>query len=85
MGVRPAAPNPIGAEEMRLLISRTGLSLNQGELGDLVLTWRGLAPLLGLIPRDRPLADDFASVFRLPPPAARRPSAGVRKTVPRRR
>ena len=64
----PAPPlNPV---EMQVLIARAGLTLNPGQVADLVLAWRQIVGLLGLIPRDRPLLDDQAFVFRLPPPAA---------------
>jgi hypothetical protein len=55
---------------MQVLVSRAGLTLNPGQMADLVLAWRQVVGLMGLIPRDRPLADDQAFVFRLPPPAA---------------
>ena len=55
---------------MQVLVSRAGLTLNPGQMADLVLAWRQMVGLLGLIPRDRPLIDDQAFVFRLPPPAA---------------
>ena len=53
---------------MQLLVSRAGLTLNAGQMADLVLAWRQLAALIEAIPRDRPLSDDQAFVFRLPPP-----------------
>jgi hypothetical protein len=73
---------------MQVLIARAGLTLNPGQVADLVLAWRQIVGLLALIPRDRPLADDQAFVFRLPPPAASaakavapRPPPTVRKTA----
>src|SRR5271165_5865431 len=64
-------PTPLlGPAEMQVLVARAGLTLNPGQMADLVLAWRQMIGLLGLIPRDRPLADDQAFVFRLPPPAA---------------
>lgn len=54
---------------MQILVSRTGLVLNPGQVADLVLAWRQVAVLIGSIPRDRPLLDDMAVCFRLPPPA----------------
>jgi hypothetical protein len=54
---------------MQLLLSRAGLVLNPGQVADLVLAWRQVAGLIALIPHDRPLADDAAYAFRLPPPA----------------
>lgn len=63
----PQTP-PVSPAEMQVLVSRAGLSLNPGQMADLVLAWRQLAGLLALIRRDRPMADDQAFVFRLPPP-----------------
>ena len=60
---------PISPGEMQLLLSRAGLVLNPGQVADLVLAWRQVAGLIAAIPHDRPLADDMACVFRLPPPA----------------
>src|SRR5579859_5975621 len=54
---------------MQLLVSRAGLMLNPGQVADLVLAWRQVAGLIESIPHDRPLADDMALTFRLPPPA----------------
>jgi len=53
---------------MQVLVARAGLTLNPGQMADLVLAWRQVVALLGIIPRDRPLLDDQAFVFRLPPP-----------------
>ena len=53
---------------MQLLLSRAGLVLNPGQVADLVLAWRQVASLIGLLPRDRPLVDDMALAFRLSPP-----------------
>ncbi len=60
VGVTPA--------EMELLVARAGLSLNPGQMADLVLIWRQMAGLISSVPRERPLADDAAFAFRLPPP-----------------
>jgi hypothetical protein len=54
--------------EMQILVSRAGLVLNPGQLADLVLAWRQVAELIAMLPRDRPLADDMALTFKLPPP-----------------
>lgn len=69
---------------MQVLVAHAGLVLNPGQMADLVLSWRQLAALIGGIARDRPLADDLASGFRLPPPPepthknpAKRPGAGA--------
>lgn len=64
VGVTPA--------EMEFLVARAGLSLNPGQMADLVLIWRQMAALISSVPRERPLADDAALAFRLPPP----PKAG---------
>ena len=55
---------------MQLLLSRAGLVLNPGQVADLVLAWRQVAGLIASLPHDRPLADDMALAFRLPPPAS---------------
>lgn len=65
----PAKPMPsVGPAEMQALVLRAGLTLNPGQMADLVLAWRQLSGLIATIPRDRPFADDQAYVFRLPPP-----------------
>jgi len=75
-----AAPTPpISPAEMQVLVSRAGLTLNPGQMADLVLAWRQMVGLLGLIPRDRPMLDDQALVFRLPPPAGTRESHAAGK------
>jgi hypothetical protein len=53
---------------MDLLLARTGLTLNPGQMADLVLAWRQVAGLIAAIPRSAALADDQAFVFRLPSP-----------------
>lgn len=71
--MEPPTPVPsLSPAEMQILVSRTGLVLNPGQVADLVLAWRQVAMLIGSIPRDRPLADDLAVSFRLPPPAPMR-------------
>jgi hypothetical protein len=60
----------ISPGEMQLLLSRAGLVLNPGQVADLVLAWRQVAGLIAAMQHDRPLADDMAYVFRLPPPAS---------------
>ena len=92
----PASPvmsvPTISPGEMQLLLSRAGLVLNPGQVADLVLAWRQVAGLIASIPHDRPLADDMALVFRLPPPPAAaaptqrarpaaKPKAGARPKV----
>jgi hypothetical protein len=59
----------ISPGEMQWLLSRAGLVLNPGQVADLVLAWRQVAGLIAMMPHDRPLADDMALTFRLPPPA----------------
>jgi hypothetical protein len=59
----------ISPGEMQLLLSRAGLVLNPGQVADLVLAWRQVAGLIAAMPHDRPLVDDMALAFRLPPPA----------------
>jgi hypothetical protein len=83
MGLRPAASvPPISPEEMDQMISRAGLVLNAGQVADLVLAWRQVAQLSTLIPRNRPLADDFSVVFRLLPPQPRRRAAAKSRAAP---
>ena len=82
MSGSPAAPIPLlSAAEMQVLIARAGLTPNPGQVADLVLAWRQIVALLGLIPRDRPLADDQAFVFRVPPPPAPAKPAASAKPV----
>ena len=70
MPAAPATSIPaISPGEMQLLLSRTGLVLNPGQVADLVLAWRQVAGLIAAMPHDRPLADDMACTFRLSPPA----------------
>ena len=68
---------------MDLLVARTGLTLNPGQMADLVLAWRQLAGLIAAIPHTGGLADDQAFVFRLPgpqgvPPTTAKPAAKAR-------
>lgn len=75
MSASPVTHVPtISPGEMQLLLSRAGLVLNPGQVADLVLAWRQVAGLIATLPRDRPLTDDMALSFRLPPPA---PAAAV--------
>jgi hypothetical protein len=60
----------VSPAEMQAMVARAGLTLNPGQMADLVLAWRQLAGLIALLPRGRPLADDQAYVFRLAAPAA---------------
>ena len=70
MPAPPAMSVPsISPGEMQLLLSRAGLVLNPGQVADLVLAWRQVAGLIAAMPHDRPLADDMACTFRLPPPS----------------
>ncbi len=73
----------ISPAEMQILVSRAGLVLNPGQVADLVLAWRQVAGLIASLPHDRPLADDLALSFRLPPPAADpAPSRPARTSAP---
>lgn len=75
----PATVPTISPAEIQILISRAGLVLNPGQVADLVLAWRQVAGLIASIPRDRPLVDDMALTFRLPPPAAEAPAPRMAK------
>jgi hypothetical protein len=82
MAVLPASSTPtISPAEMQILVSRAGLVLNPGQVADLVLAWRQIAGLIAGLPADRPMADDMAFGFRLPPPAATAAQARPRPTV----
>lgn len=71
MSVRPAAaPSSPSLAEMERMVAQAGLTLNAGQMADLVLAWRQMVGLLARIPRKRPLLDDQAYVFRVPPPVA---------------
>jgi hypothetical protein len=71
MAATPAmSVQTISPGEMQLLLSRAGLILNPGQVADLVLAWRQVEGLIASIRHDRPLADDMALTFRLPPPTA---------------
>ncbi len=88
MTVLPAKPAlAFSPTEMTQLLARTGLSLNSGQLGDLVLGWRQIAEMIARLPRNRPLADDLAFVLRAPPLTQTAPDTRGRslhtKTVPR--
>jgi hypothetical protein len=89
MSTPPAMAMPtISPGEMQLLLSRAGLVLNPGQVADLVLAWRQVAGLIASIPHDRPLADDMAYAFRLPPPEGESPvtpSPKAKRAVPRSR
>ena len=82
----PAPPvAALSPAELHGLVARAGLELNPGQLADLVLVWRQLAGLVAAIPRARPLLDDQAFVFRLPPaPAApaRAPAPAKSRAAP---
>jgi len=78
----PTTPPPLSLAEMQVLVARAGLTLNPGQMADLVLGWRQVVGLMGLISRDRPLVDDQAFVFRLPPPDGSAWSAAGTATGP---
>jgi len=76
MAATPTNSAPtISPAEMQILVSRTGLVLNPGQVADLVLAWRQVAGLIAGLPQDRSMADDMAYSFRLPPPAGSELSA----------
>ncbi len=75
----PPPPPPPTPQEMELLVARTGLTLNPGQMADLVLAWRQLAGLIAGIPRGTDFADDQAFVFRLPGPAVAKPKPARKK------
>ena len=79
----PSAP-PVSLPQMQVLVARAGLVLNPGQMADLVLVWRQLAGLIASIPRDRPLLDDQAFAFRLPPPEAAARPVGATPSPARR-
>jgi hypothetical protein len=86
--VPPTTPPALSPAEMDLLVARTGLTLNPGQMADLVLAWRQVAGLIAAIPRSTALLDDQAYVFRLPgPPAApppHKPAAKAKKPEPKK-
>ena len=85
MPASPAMSVPtISPGEMQLLLSRAGLVLNPGQVADLVLAWRQVAGLIAAMPHDRPLADDMACAFRLPPPAGTAVVGAARAAAKRR-
>jgi len=79
--VPPGTLPPLSPAEMDLLVARTGLTLNPGQMADLVLAWRQLAGLIAAIPHTSALADDQAYVFRLSSPQTASPSPAKPKTV----
>ncbi len=76
----PGTQPPLSPAEMDLLVARTGLTLNPGQMADLVLAWRQVAGLIAGIPRSTALADNQAFVFRLPGPV---PAVAPRKASPK--
>ena len=87
MAAAPASPVPtISPAEMQILISRSGLVLNPGQMADLVLAWRQVAALIASIPQGRALLDDLAYGFRLPAPARQVAGSGAAsKSLPAQR
>jgi hypothetical protein len=82
MAAQPASTVPtISPAEMQILISRSGLMLNPGQMADLVLAWRQVAGLIAAIPQGRALADDSALSFRLPGPASSAGGAALKPAV----
>ncbi|MGH7042790.1 MAG: amidase family protein, partial [Acetobacteraceae bacterium] len=83
MSAAPAsAPASLSPAEMQMLTTRAGLVLNPGQVADLVLVWRQLSGLIALLPRERPMLDDQAFVFRLPAPAEAAPAPDQSKRIP---
>jgi hypothetical protein len=81
----PPRPAPIPTPaEMQALLAPTGLVLNSGQMADLVLAWRQVTGLIAAIPRGRPLADDLACVFRVPPPVPATLKPAARKAPARK-
>lgn len=68
----PIRAADVSPAEMDFLVARAGLSLNPGQMADLVLIWRQMAALIAALPRERPLADDAALAFRSSLPHAAR-------------
>jgi hypothetical protein len=66
-GKQPPGP-PLAPEEMDLLVARADLTLNPGQMADLVLAWRQLGVMIASLPRRAVLDEDRSGVFRLPPP-----------------
>lgn len=81
----PAQVPTISPAEIQILVSRAGLVLNPGQVADLVLAWRQVAGLIATLPRQRPLADDMALVFRLPPPGASAAASDAPEKPPKAR
>ena len=80
MTARPTKALPsIAPAEMAFLVSRTGLTLNAGQIADLVLAWRQVSALSATIPRHATPADDFAFAFCLPPPGVMPKTSGKAK------
>ncbi len=78
-------PVPVTPDEMAQAVRRAGLTLNPGQLADLVLAWQQLVGLAARIPRNRPFVDDFTTFFRLAPPVAAAPAAGPARKAARPR
>lgn len=70
---------------MAQAVRRAGLTLNPGQLADLVLAWQQLVGLAARIPRNRPFADDGTAVFRLPPPTQAAPAPATAKKAAKSR
>ena len=67
--------------EMEQMVARAGLTLNPGQMADLVLSWRQLSALVASLPHDRPLVDDLPYAFRPPPPVPAPVNRGPVKRV----
>lgn len=76
---------PTSPAEIRNQIARAGLSLNPGQVADLVLAWRQVAAIIAEMPRERGFDDDMALVFRLPPPVDTPPPEAKSAAVPKKK
>ena len=84
MTVRPTHALPsVSLAEMEFLVTRTGLTLNAGQMADLVLAWRQVSALIATIPRETTPADDCAFAFRLRPPVVSPPRKPARPSAPK--
>lgn len=84
MTVRPTHALPsVSLAEMEFLVTRTGLTLNAGQMADLVLAWRQVSALIATIPRETTPADDCAFAFRLRPPVVPQPRKPARPSAPK--
>jgi hypothetical protein len=69
---------------MAILVARAGLTLNAGQMADLVLSWRQLNEMMSRIPRNQPLLADVPLGYAPPLPARSAPGPRSRATAARR-